>query len=42
MDQQAFDRLTKLLDGGQTRRAGIRALLVGLATGFGTQLPEQH
>ena len=35
MDQQAFDRLTKLLDGGQTRRAGIRALIVGLATGFG-------
>lgn len=35
MDQQAFDRLTKLLDRGQTRRAGIRALVVGLATGFG-------
>ena len=35
MDQHAFDRLTKLLDGGQTRRAGIRALLVGFATGFG-------
>ena len=34
MDTRAFDRLTKDLGQGQTRRAGIRAMVVGLLTGF--------
>ena len=35
MDQNTFDRLAKLLGRGQTRRAGIRALVAGLAAGIG-------
>ena len=35
MDQNTFDRLAKLLGRGQTRRAGIRAMVAGLAAGIG-------